>query len=182
MIRHARVKEGLYYHEDSNGQITKKHFSRISFLVKSNKDVLWLHHFRLGYPSFSVLQFMFPSLFKGLDIRNFQCDICQLVKHIRVSFHLNNNRSSLSFTLIYSDIWGPSLVPNLSGTQWFVLFVDDCTQVVWLYLLKAKLEVSSIFPNFYTMIKNKFGAEIKRVRTDNTKKKINQTFFLKRRA
>ena len=71
VIGHARVKEGLYHLEDSSGQITKKHFSPISLLVKSNKDVLWLHHFHLGHPSFSVLQFMFPSLFKGLDIMDF---------------------------------------------------------------------------------------------------------------
>ena len=65
------VNEGLYHLEDSNGQITKKHFSPVSFLVKSNKDVLWLHHFRLGHPSFSVLQFMVSYLFKGLVIRHF---------------------------------------------------------------------------------------------------------------
>ena len=122
-------------------------------------------------------------MFKGLDSREFQCDICQFAKHKRASFPLNNTRSVLPFNLIHSDIWGPSPIPNISGARWFVLFVDDCTRVMWLYLLKNKSDVCSIFQNFYTMIKNQFGVEIKRVRTDNAKDFFNQTlshFFQER--
>ena len=135
MIGYAKVKEGLYYLKEFS---ELKYVPPMSFLAKSNKDVLWLHHFRLGHPSFVVLQSMYPSLFKGLDSREFQCDICQFAKHKRASFPLNNTRSVLPFNLIHSDIWGPSPIPNISGARWFVLFVDDCTRVVWLYLLKNK--------------------------------------------
>ena len=64
MIGRARKKDGLYYLEDLIGQTDKRSVSPISFLVKSNKDRLWLHHFHLGHLSFRVLKLLFPLLFK----------------------------------------------------------------------------------------------------------------------
>ena len=52
----------------------------------SNKDKIWLQHFRLGHPSFSILKVMFPLLFKGIDVENLHCDICELAKHKRAFF------------------------------------------------------------------------------------------------
>lgn len=76
MIGRARVEDDLYHLEDYSGK-----FSRASFLVKPNKDPIWLHHLRLGHPSFRILQFIFPSLFKRFDVRNLRCDVCELAKH-----------------------------------------------------------------------------------------------------
>ncbi|KAL5577658.1 hypothetical protein UlMin_019357 [Ulmus minor] len=125
---------------------------------------------------------MFPALFKGLDIQTFQCDVCQFAKHKRVSFPTRNKRCSKPFHLIHSDIWGPSRVPNISGAKWFVSFIDDCTRVTWVYLLKQKSDVSAVFPIFHTMIQNQFGVKIKRFRSDNALDYFNQTlspYFLK---
>lgn len=151
----------------------KKNLSS-SFLSSSNKDAIWLHHFRLGHPSFAVLQIMFPSLFKGLNIRTFHCDICEYAKHTRVSFPISNKRSSSPFYLIHSDIWGPSTVPNVSGSRWFVSFIDDCTRVSWIFLLKNKSDVSTVLPKFHMMIQNQFGTKIRRFRSDNARDYFNQ--------
>ena len=105
---------------------------------------------------------MFPTLFKGLDIQPFHCDICEYAKHTRVSFLISNKRSSFPFFLIHSDIWGPSTIPNISGLRWFVTFIDDCTRVSWIYLLKNKYDVSHIFPVFCTMVQNQFGTKIRK--------------------
>ena len=122
-------------------RLIKIRVSPVSFLVKSNKDRLWLRHFRVGHPSFRVLKLMFHSLFKGLDIRNSHCDVCELAKHRRVLFSLTNNRSSLPFTLIHSDIWCPSLVPNILGARVSVgaldlirlgiLYTDNCNHIYY---------------------------------------------------
>ena len=87
----------------------------LSFLSSSNKDTIWLHHLRLGHPSFRVLKVMFPYLFQGSDISEFHCETCELGKHTRVSFPISNKRISHPFHLIHSDIWGPSTIPNASG-------------------------------------------------------------------
>ena len=72
MIGHAREKGGLYYLEESSGQTRTETHLPLSFLSESsisNKDKIWLYHFRLGHPSFSVLKVMFPLLFKGIDVQ-----------------------------------------------------------------------------------------------------------------
>ena len=96
---------------------------------------------------------MFSTLFKGLDIQLFHCDIYEYAKHTRVSFPISNKRSSSPFFLIHSDIWGPSTIPNISGSKWFVTFIDDCTRVSWIYLLKNKFDVSHIFLFFVQWFK-----------------------------
>ena len=139
----------------------------------SNKEKFFLYHCRLGHPSFKVIKILFPSLFFKLDV-SFHCEVCELAKHKRVPFPISNNRSSFPFYLIHSDVWGPSTVPNVSGARWFVTFIDDCTRVTWIFLLKHKSEVSIVFPNFFSMVKNQFGVNIKRLRSDNAKDYFNQ--------
>ena len=117
---------------------------------------------------------MFPSLFKNLESEEFHCDVCEFAKHTRTSFPISNKRSSYPFHLIHSDIWGPSIVSNVSGSRWFVSFINDCTRVTWIFLLKHKSDVSSIFQNFHVMIQNQFGVKIKKFRSDNAKDYFNQ--------
>ena len=116
---------------------------------------------------------MFPSLFKNVNVTDFHCNTCELAKHYRVSFPLSNSRSSKPFSLIHTDIWGPSRIPNISGARWFVSFIDDCTRTTWLFLMKEKSEVSNIFQFFYKMINTQFGVSIKRVRSDNARDYFN---------
>jgi len=47
--------------------------------------------------------------------------------------------------VIHSDVWGPSKIPTLGGSRWFVTFIDDCTRVTWLWLMKSKSEVNLLF-------------------------------------
>ena len=115
---------GLYYLESS--QKTSNNLS-LSLLSSSNKDTIWLYHLRLGHLSFRVLKVIFPHLFQGLDIFEFHCETCELVKHTCVSFPISNKRSSHPFHLIHIDIWGPSTIPTVSGARWFVSLIDDCT-------------------------------------------------------
>ena len=107
----AKERNGLYHLEISKKISSNLH---VSLLSSSNKDVIWLHHYRLGHPSFKVLQILFPQLFIGLDTSEFHCDVCELAKHTRVSFPISNKRSVFPFQLVHSDIWGPSTIPNVS--------------------------------------------------------------------
>ena len=117
---------------------------------------------------------MFPSLFKGLDVEYFHCEVCELAKHKRVYFPISNKRSSIPFYLIHSDIWGSSPIPNITGAKWFVSFIDDCTRVTWIFLLKHKFDFSTILSNFCSMIMTQFRVNVKRFRSDNVKDYFNQ--------
>ena len=86
---------------------------------------------------------------------------CILAKSHRASYHMSKHKSMIPFALVHSDVWGPSPVITSSGHRWFVIFVDDCTRMTWLYLLKHKDEVFSTFYLFHTMIQTQFSKKIK---------------------
>lgn len=103
---------------------------------------------------------MFPDLFSNVKASEFHCDICILAKSHRVPYPLSMNKSDTPFALIHSDVWGPSPLSIVSGIRWFVLFVNDCTRMTWLYLLKHKDEVFSVFQSFHAMVKTQFSTQI----------------------
>ena len=171
----AKEQNGLYYLETSSVLF-------VSFLSKHylvNKEKIWLYHRRFGYPSFRTLKILFPSLFRKLDVKSFHCDVYKLAKHKHSTFLTNNDKkSSKPFHLTHSDIRGPSFVPNISKARWFVSFIDDCTRVSWIFLLKHKSYVSFVLQNFHNMIKNQFGVTIKRFWSDNARYHFNQVLTL----
>ena len=124
------------------------------YLIFYDKIMLW--HHRLDHPSFPYLKSLFSYLFKNKDPCSFQCENFQIAKHTRVPF-----------PIIHSDIWWPSRVTNISGTKWFITFIDDHTRLYWVYLLKEKSKTCKIFQTFYSIIKTQFQAQIQVLRTDN---------------
>ena len=69
--------------------------------------------------------------------------------------------------LIHSDICGPLEVPSLSRTVYFLTFIDDFSRKSWVYFLKNKSEVFSIFQIFKSLVENESGKKIKTLRSDN---------------
>ena len=130
MIGRAREWNDLYYLEETNGSPNDcLHQSFMTDSLLSNKEKIFLYHYRLGHPAFRTLRILFPSLFTNLDVEGFSCEVCEMAKHKHIPFPISNERSVSSFYLIHSDVWGPSVIPNVSGARWFVTFIDDCTRV-----------------------------------------------------
>ena len=69
--------------------------------------------------------------------------------------------------VIHYDVWGLSKVLTLSGSRWFVTFINDCTRITWLYLIKTKDEVNLLFENFHKMIGTQYNAKVWVLRSDN---------------
>uniref|UniRef100_A0A453T648 Integrase catalytic domain-containing protein n=1 Tax=Aegilops tauschii subsp. strangulata TaxID=200361 RepID=A0A453T648_AEGTS len=67
--------------------------------------------------------------------------------------------------MIHSDVWGPCEVRSISGHRWFVTFIDCFSHYTWLYLLKHKSDVCSVFKDLCALIKNQHGATIKTLRS-----------------
>ena len=178
----AKEQGGLYYlkHKEDKGNTKQQvFFSDHHTSSESEYSQIWLQHRRLGHPPFSVVKSLFPHLFNKVSIESLHCDICQFAKHHR--FHPSNNKSIEPFDLIHSDVWGPASNINITGAKWFVSFIDDCTRVTWIFLMKDKSEVFQLFESFYSMVHTQFGRRIKRLRSDNGKEYVNQSFstFLK---
>lgn len=108
-----------------------------------------------------------PKLFKNFDVSSFKCDVCELAKSHRVSFPLSMNKSSIPFMVLHSDVWGPSKVATLGGSRWFVTFIDDCTRMTWVCLMKSKSEVNLLFQKFHKMICTQYNVKVRVLRSDN---------------
>lgn len=109
---------------------------------------LW--HHRLGHPPLAKLQVLSGtlSLSKSSLFSSDHCSICHLAKQKCQSFPFNNNMSTNAFDLLHIDIWGPFSVESIEGYKYFLTIVDDCTRVTWIYMLKTKHDVVTIFPLF----------------------------------
>ncbi|KAI5323105.1 hypothetical protein L3X38_032177 [Prunus dulcis] len=100
--------------------------------------------------------------------------IGHVAKSHRTVFPLSNNKAALPFELVHSDAWGPAHVTS-HDFRWFVMFIDDCTRLTWIYLMKHKHGVASILPVFCAMVHTQFHANVKVFRTDNGGEYVNHT-------
>ena len=136
--------------------------------VNKDSEIIMLHY-RLGHPSFVYLAKLFPKLFINKNPASYHCEICQFAKYTRTVYPQIPYKPSTVFSLVHSDVWGPSRIKNISGTRWFVTFVDDHTRVTWVFLMKEKSEVGHIFQTFNLMVQNQFNSKIQVLKSDNAK-------------
>ena len=183
MIGSAKEKDGLYYFDD--GPDLSRQFQSTSvnsiFVSKENDIMLW--HYRLGHPNFQYLKYLIPNLFKNKSPSSFHCEVCQFAKHHRASFSPQPYKPTTPFIVIHSDIWGPSRTSTSSGKKWFVTFIDDHTRLSWVYLIREKFDVETIFKKFYTMVQTQFQKNIQTLQSDNGReyfKNVLGQFFLEK--
>nr|XP_009778353.1 PREDICTED: uncharacterized protein LOC104227744 [Nicotiana sylvestris] len=144
----GRESESLYYLNSLSPST--------ACLVTDPPDLI---HRLLGHPSLSKLQRMVPSL---SSLYRLECESCQLGKHTRASFTCSvESHAESVFSLVHSDIWGPSRVSSTLGFRYFVSFIDDYSRCTWLFLMKDRSELFSIFQSFCAEIKNQFGVSIR---------------------
>lgn len=89
-----------------------------------------------------------------------QCPACRSSKSHRLPSPPSSNRSKKPLELIFCDVWGPSPVVSLDGFKYYVSFVDDFSRYIWLFLMKTKNEVHSIFLSFRILAENLFNSKI----------------------
>lgn len=68
--------------------------------------------------------------------------------------------------LICSDVWGPSPIVSVDGYRYYVLFYDHFSKYSWVYFLKQKSEVLSVFVQFKKLVEKYFGLSIKSFQSD----------------
>ncbi|TYK05539.1 Beta-galactosidase [Cucumis melo var. makuwa] len=167
MIGTARHSRRLYILDDDTFRSSISRISLLSSYFSTSEHDFMLWHFRLGHPNFTYMKCLFPHLFPKIDVSLLSCDVCIWAKQHRVSFPSQLYKPTQPFTLIHSDVWGPSKVTTTSGKWWFITFIDDHTCLTWVYLITDKSEVSSIFQNFYDTIETQFHKKIAILRSDN---------------
>ena len=149
--------------------------SQSSPAVCVSTDAPLLIHSRLGHPSLSKFQKMVPRF---STLSSLACESCQLGKHTRVSFPQRlNNRATSPFDLVHTDVWGPCRTASTLGFQYFVTFIDDYSRCTWLFLMKTRAELFSIFQKFYAEILTQFNISIRVLRSDNAREYFSAPFI-----
>ena len=80
---------------------------------------------------------------------NISCLLRQLGKQPALPFYKSDYVSSIPFDFIHSDVWGPSPHTTMGGgSKYFVIFLDDYTRFMWIYLMKNSSELPQFYYNF----------------------------------
>ena len=97
--------------------------------------------------------------------QSLECESCQLRKHTRVLFpkHLDHQIKS-PFEFVHTDIWGPSRSKSILGFLYFVTFIDDYSRCTWVFLMKTRAELFSIFKKLHAEIQTQFNTSIRILR------------------
>lgn len=121
-----------------------------------NKSEVW--HKRLGYPNSVVLSQLLNSgllgnktQFSSHDVF-FYCSTCKLGKSKTLPFPSHDSRAIKCFDIIHSDVWGPTPIISHANYKYFVTFIDDYSRFTWVYFLRSKSEVFSVFKSFFAYI------------------------------
>ena len=136
-----------------------------------SKEKLW--HRRFGHLSIHGLRLVArENMVDGLV--DFDCskelDICESCiegKHHRGQFSRSTRRAKYPLELVHSDVCGKLSECSLSGAQYFVTFVDDCSRYTCVFMLKRKSEVFGRFQQWKAMVEKSTSRKLKAIRTDN---------------
>lgn len=133
----------------------------------NNVWTIWLRHlghlnnttfiflFKLGCLDKSVTSIMFSTFAKS------KCESCCLSKRHVFPFPIHYSCAIAPFDVFHTNFLG--ITPHLSrlGYKYYVTFIDDQYHHTWIYFLKYKYKVFSIFQKFYNMVSIQFQKPIK---------------------
>ena len=110
------------------------------------------------------------EMVKGLppiDQSDQLCEGCLVGKQFRKSFPKESfTRASEPLQLVHTDVCGPIKPSSFGKNRYFLLFIDDFSRKTWVYFLKEKSEVFSVFKKFKALVEKQSGYEIKALRSD----------------
>lgn len=74
-------------------------------------------------------------------------------------------RSSCILEVVHSDVCGPFEDYTIGGNMYFILFVNEYSRNLWIYVIRHKDIVFSIFKRFKMFVENQSGKKIKVMQT-----------------
>ena len=160
MIKGIRTPNNLYIFEEGQQQC-----------YLSKNDEHWLWHRRLGHLSFSQIRkaCKYQAVRDLPDIRipeNTICKSCQFGKKTRTNFPEKEGSASRPLELVHTDICGPSRTKSPRGEEYFILFIDNFSRMVWIGLLKHKDEAFEKIQIVQSLGRNESDHKIKCLRSD----------------
>ena len=98
-------------------------------------------------------------------------------KQKKVTFNILSHCSKGFLDYVHTDVWGPSSVALHRGSIYFVSFIDDYSRKAWVYFMKHKSEVFTIFNQWKSETKMHTRRKLKYIRSDNGTEYKDNTFL-----
>lgn len=120
------------------------------------------------HPSSSIVRHVIQENnlpFYSMLNKTLVCDACQQGKIHQLPYPSSNKSSSFPLEIMHSNVWGHAPV-STSGYKYYVSFVDDYSKFTWIYLMKNKSEVFSIFMHFQSHVERLLNRKIVYMQTD----------------
>jgi hypothetical protein len=140
-------------------------------------------HKALGYPSHDLMKYV--NVFCDDDLipskpKNFDCDFCLQSKSTHKVPNILQNHVKSKSDIIHSDVHGLLAIQSLGRKRYFVTFIDEFSQYTWIYFVRNKSDVNTVFQIFYNLVETRFSAKNKKLKTDNGGEYVNKemTVFL----
>ena len=148
------------------GRTESDHVSTVS---ENDSNYISLWHQRLGHMSKIGLNILsdrklLPNL-KSIKLYFYKHFL--FGKQSKQNFKTGKHTSKGILDYIHSDVWCPSPTTSYGGSSYFVSFIDDFSRKVWVYMLKKKYDVFTVFKHFRALVENITGRTIKCLRNDN---------------
>lgn len=159
VLYQGRSKDGLYFFPMQSVR---------SFSPKAFSASISLWHNRLGHANVKVVKNVLRANKIAFDSNSSfdYCHSCSVSKSHKLPFSNSNHNVTKPLELICSDVWGPSPVVSVDGFRYYVLFFDHFSKYCWVYFMKQKSDVFSIFVHFKNLVERYFGLKIKSFQSD----------------
>jgi hypothetical protein len=140
-------------------------FQQVRALINStnnNNDLCEIWHRRMAHLHHGTLRVL-RELVTGVPDFSLEhhelCKGCILGKYTKTAFPSSDSRAAGILDLIHSDVCGPMSLTSLTGSLYYVVFIDDFSQKSWIFFCW--------FQEFKALVENQTGKKIRVLRWDN---------------
>ena len=125
-------------------------------------------HSRLGHSNFITIRqaLQQANIPFSVNKNHDPYHACSVSKSHKLPFELSTYKATGPLDLICYDLWGPFTITSIDGKCYYVLFFDHFSKYCWIYFVKYKSKVLSVFIKFRHLIEKYFGRPIKSFQAD----------------
>lgn len=106
------------------------------------------------------------SMLGKTDMKFYANNVFSKQRHLSFTINLWRPKQE-KLELVHNGVRGPTLVDSNGNTMYFSMFIDDSTRKVWVYFLKKKSNVFSIFRTWKLIVENQTGLHVKCLHSNN---------------